>query len=674
MAVVEMQKLSVCALRKNRKAILEALQRMGVMEIETHAVQEEGLEVMDTAASRTSFLKCVERLDSALDLLKSYAPEKEGLLSSLAGKQEVTSKECEAAIADKDAILEVANRMNACEKEIQECRGTIQKLQTRIEQMALWMPLDVSMSFSGTAQTAAFIGTLPCVCDEAALYAYASEGMEDPAAISTQIVYTEKDAVGVFVLCLKQDKKTVEDNLRKHGFARPAQIENGIPAEVATKLAARVEENEKQIATLKEEVASHKDMKDRFKILSDYFRNRAEKYRQLGMIPQTENAFFLEGWVPKAQAADVSALLSDKFDAVVETQDPGPKEEPPVMLHNNKFSQVVEGVLASYGLPQKGRLDPTFIMSIFYVIFFGMMLSDAGYGIVMAIGCGIVLLKFKKLDPGLKKSIQLFFWCGLSTTFWGFMYGGFFGDLIQVVATTYFGYTGGPILKPLWFEPIKDPMKLLMYCLLFGLIHLMTGLILQGVESLRHKDVVGFICDTLSWFMLVLGLVLILLPTDLFGGMAGTTFVFPPFVVTASYVMTVAGLLIILVMSGRRKKNKWPLRLALGLYDIYGITSWLSDVLSYSRLLALGLATGVIASIVNMMASMFGTGPVGPVIFIVICLFGHILNLAINALGAYVHTNRLQYVEFFGKFYEGGGEAFKPFNTDNKYIDIKEES
>ena len=126
-------------------------------------------------------------------------------------------------------------------------------------------------------------------------------------------------------------------------------------------------------------------------------------------------------------------------------------------------------------------------------------------------------------------------------------------------------------------------------------------------------------------------------------------------------------------MSGRSSKNP-ALRLALGAYDIYNITGWLSDVLSYSRLLALGLATGVIASVVNQMGSMLPNNVIGVIAFVVIFIAGHTLNLAINLLGAYVHTNRLQFVEFFGKFYEGGGEPFNPFKENTKYADVKEET
>ena len=198
------------------------------------------------------------------------------------------------------------------------------------------------------------------------------------------------------------------------------------------------------------------------------------------------------------------------------------------------------------------------------------------------------------------------------------------------------------------------------------------GLGIKGYQYLKEGDVVGFVSDIVAWYALLIGLILILLPTDLFGNIAQMHFEFPAAVNMLAKVLAGAGCVVILLMSGRSNKN-WGLRIALGAYDIYGITSWLSDVLSYSRLLALGLATGVIAQVINTMAAMVAKnlGIVGIVIFFIIFIVGSVLNLAINLLGAYVHTNRLQYVEFFGKFYDAGGEPFVPFETKTKYIEIK---
>ena len=250
------------------------------------------------------------------------------------------------------------------------------------------------------------------------------------------------------------------------------------------------------------------------------------------------------------------------------------------------------------------------------------------------------------------------------------MFGGFFGDVVNVVSRVFFGHEVG--IPPLWFAPLNDPMKLLMFSLAVGLVHLFTGLFLKGYTSIKNGDVMSAVIDCGCWFLFLIGLILMLLPSSIFAGIAGTQIVFPPFVNLLAKVLTIVGALGLLLFSARDKKNP-GLRLALGAYELYGVTSWLSDVLSYSRLLALGLATGVIAQVINQIGSMGGRSIIGAILFIIVFLVGHTLSLAINLLGAYVHTNRLQYVEFFGKFYEGGGRPFSPFRANTKYVDIKED-
>jgi V/A-type H+-transporting ATPase subunit I len=261
-------------------------------------------------------------------------------------------------------------------------------------------------------------------------------------------------------------------------------------------------------------------------------------------------------------------------------------------------------------------------------------------------------------------------YCGLSTLFWGVMFGGYFGDAVTVIAKTFFGKSVE--IPALWFVPLNDPMRLLMYSMLFGLIHLFTGLALKGYMMLRDKDIKSFICDVLSWFMLIVGLLLILMQSSIYASLAGSSIVLGSVGSAAAKLLAAAGALIILFTAGRSSKNPGK-RLAKGAYSLYDITSWLSDLLSYSRLLALGLATGVIAQVINSMGSMAGNGFFGAVVFIIVFIVGHLFNLAINLLGAYVHTNRLQYVEFFGKFYEGGGRKFNPFRESTDYVRIKED-
>ena len=299
------------------------------------------------------------------------------------------------------------------------------------------------------------------------------------------------------------------------------------------------------------------------------------------------------------------------------------------------------------------------------------MLSDAAYGVIVAVVCGIRVWKFPRISPGMWKSQKLFLRCGLSTIVRGVRFGGYFGNIVDIVTEK---FTGTKITPPaLWFIPLNEPMKLLLYSLLFGVIHLFTGLAIKGYLCIKDRKYMDFFCDVVLWFMLLIGLILMLLPSELFASIAQMEIVFPGWLNTLAKGLAVIGAAGIVLMSGRGNKNP-ALRLALGAYDLYNITGWLSDVLSYSRLLALGLATGVIASVINQMGSMLPNNVIGIIFFILIFIVGHSMNLAINLLGAYVHTNRLQFVEFFGKFYEGGGRPFHPFRENTKYAEIKEET
>lgn len=670
MAIVELQKLSICADKHNRKALLETLQSLGIMQIENDPIDDPELQKMDTESAIATFEKNADMLDQAIALLTSYAPSTKsgGLFSE---KTLISKSQFENTVRSQKNYMRFANQILQDQKEIDEAKGTIEKNKNRIVSLKPWLSLDVPMNTYGTGSTAFFVGTVPGEMGVPELYAAASEGMDDPAPVDVTVLSCDAGLTYLAVLVLKEDQEQVENNLRDIGFAKPQQIESAVPSKAAAGLEEENRSLEKRIDELKKEISGYAREAQEFRIASDYYRTRAEKYRLLGTIPQSENVFFLEGWVPKDKAGPVRNLLELRFGALVEMEETTPDDFEPTLLKNNSFSESAEGVLESYGLPQHNRVDPTFVMSIFYVFFFGMMLSDAGYGIVMAVACAILLVRKKRLDTGLRKMLKLFFWCGLSTIFWGFMYGGFFGDAIDVIAKTFFGYTGGTILKPLWFAPLNNPMRLLVWCLLFGLIHLFTGLGMKGYEMLKARDIAGFIGDVIAWYLFIGGLVLLLIPSDIFASIAGQKFSFPGWLNQLSGIITIVGLVIIILMGGRDHKN-WAVRIALGAYDVYGVTGWLSDLLSYSRLLALGLATGVIANVVNMMAAMVGTGPVGIIPFLLVFLLGHTLNIAINALGAYVHTNRLQYVEFFGKFYDAGGRSFQPFHTINKYIQVKE--
>ena len=670
MAVLQMQRISICALKKDRKAILEKIQSMGIMEMSQVAEDEDGFEKMDTISARQSFEKKASLSESALDILDAYAPEKKSMFASLEGKKLVESDQFAKITAKKEEILEKAERIVACNKEIAVHKAESAKLENQIEALVPWLSLDVPMNCKGTGKTAMLLGTMPGETTLESVYEQIQTGEAQTDAVDVEIINSDQDATYLAVLCLKADAGAVEEALRAAGFAKPSQTVHAVPAKETAELKTKIEQLNKKIEEIEEEIKGCAKFREELKVIGDYYRMRAKKYEILGTLPQSQRTFVISGYIPKKAAGAVEKAIGEHYDCVIDIDELKEDEEPPTVLQNNAFSSSVEGVLEAYGLPHKGEFDPTTIMSFFYVFFFGMMLSDAAYGAIVAIACFVVLKKYPRMSASMHKSIKLFMFCGLSTIVWGILFSGYFGDAVDVIGRTFFGVEVS--VPPLWFAPLNDPMKLLIYSMAFGLVHLFVGLGIKGYMQIKDKQYLDFFCDVVLWFIFLIGLIMMLIPSDIFASIAQVKIVFPPVLNTLAKALSIIGAVGLLLMSGRSSKNP-VLRLALGAYDIYNITGWLSDVLSYSRLLALGLATGVIASVVNQMGSMLGGGIVGAIGFAIIFVIGHAMNLSINLLGAYVHTNRLQFVEFFGKFYEGGGRPFEPFETDTKYVDIKEE-
>lgn len=672
MAVLQMQRISLCALKKNRKAILERLQELGAMEIDIRLEDDSGYTTMDVSNSKATFEKKAQTADRALEILQRYAPEQTGMLASLAGKPLIDKPMFEKAAQDQDRFIDMADRIVTMDKRVAEETARVQKLKDQMEALVPWMGLTVPVSYSGTRRVSILIGTISGTPNLENIYELIGKFAPDVEAVDVEIISVDRDFTYLAVVCLAAEVQAVEEALRAGGFSKPAQAVDKIPARYREELQEETEAALEEVKRLKSEITNLAGHRQNLRLVSDYYRMRAEKYGVLGKLPQTTNTFALSGYVPAKDARKIADEFADKYDAAVELEEIGEEEEAPVLLKNNYFAESGEGVLASFGLPGKGEVDPTMIMTVFYVFLFGIMLSDAAYGLIVAAACGALLVKFPRMSLNMKKSIRLFFWCGLSTLFWGVMFGGYFGDAISVISSTFFGKEVS--IPPLWFAPLDEPMRMLVWSMLFGLIHLYTGLFVKAYMYIRDGKILDAVCDVGFWLLLITGLVLILMPTEIFASISQMTFVFPEPLNMLAKGMAIVGAVGILLMSGRDKKNHWGLRIALGAYDLYGITSWLSDILSYSRLLALGLATGVIASVFNQMGSMFGSGIIGAILFIIVFVIGHIFNIAINLLGAYVHTCRLQYVEFFGKFYEGGGREFHPFRSNTKYVDVKEET
>ena len=668
MSVTRMKKINICALRDNRKQILELLQNLGVIEINFNDKMPEGFERMNTATQISVFDRNITLAENAIGVFEEHVPEKTSMFASLEGKKDVSKDDLNDIIERQTDIMLQVGSVIKQGKDIEEMKLEISRCEDEIVAIEPWTSLNVAMNTRGTKTTDFVVGILSSPYTQEQLNSLVEE-KEFPKECYVKVVSFDDYQTYITVLMDKKNSEEVMKKLHDLDFTRPTIITHHLPKESIKRRLKRIEDYNKQIEEITADLEKQKDLAITFKRISDYYRIRADKYRTLGRLDQTKHTFFISGSIPENRFNKVKEILESQFVVSVigeEFKD----EEAPVLLENGKFTGAVEGVVTSFGFPNRLEIDPTAITAFFYYFLFGIMLSDAGYGFIMFVACFLALKKFPNMEKSMAKSLRMFMYCGISTLIWGILFGGYFGDAISVISKTFFGKT--VTIPPLWFEPIKKPMQMLIYCLIFGIIHLFTGLAIKGYMMLKQKDVAGFICDIILWYVMLIGLMLMLIPTDMFASLLGAKLVFPPAVNMAAKIMAGAGAVGILLTGGRGRKN--PLkRLLLGAYSLYDVTSWLSDLLSYSRLLALGLATGVIAQVINTMASMGGKSIGGVIMFVLIFVIGHIFNMAVNLLGAYVHTNRLQFVEFFGKFYEGGGREFSPFMEKTKYIKIKNE-
>ncbi|HWR22396.1 MAG TPA: V-type ATP synthase subunit I [Feifaniaceae bacterium] len=671
MAVLQMNKICICAVKEDRKKILEFLQRQGCIEVSDTAAADEIFRKTDTSSVCATLKKASEAARACSEIMNRYCPAKRSITDMLKGPKRASVKESDDFCARRNGVLNTAQHIVSLERSIHEAKTELLRLDALEKSLFPWMSLPVPQAFKGTKKTAVFIGSVGGENTFDSLTARLAGALPELDAFHVEIVSASKEQTCFYMAVLKEDAQKAEEALRAIGFAAPSNPSRHMPKIKKEHIIKQKQETLELIRQAELEIKSYEAMREEFRFLEDHMKMREEKYGVIERLMQSRHAFVLTGYIPERDSEQLRQAITGRFDCAVELESAADDADAPVMLQNTGFSEPVESVLESYSMPGRGELDPTPVMSIFYYIMFGLMFSDAGYGLIMAGVCGACLLLFRDMKDSMKKNLRLFFWCGVSTIFWGVMFSSYFGDVVNVFSRTFLGHETG--IPPVWFAPLDSPMKLLVFCLGIGVVHLLAAYAMKACNQAKNRQYIDIVYDAVFPVAILLGLLALLMNSDMFLNMAGFRLSLSA-AASSACLWIAAACMLGVVLTGGRESKSWFKRILKGLYALYNVLAgWLGDILSYSRLLALGLATGVIASVINSLGTMSGGGVPGFIIFVLVFLVGHAMNFGINVLGAYVHSNRLEYVEFFGKFYEGGSRKFLPYGIHTKYYLIREE-
>ena len=661
MPISTMKKLTVLAFADDADAIVRKLMHLRCVEIRSTEIGDGALlsSHFDTDGKRMQAEGRLKRIREAIPILNRYTMRKKRLGRSLhrvKSEAFLSDGRAEEAWNTVERALSIRDRMEELDSEIARLRAKSESLQS-------WLEYDVPLTTNGTESTSVILGSYTgsaqkpqFLSDLEAIGAHAEIVNEESRGMYSSLYYLS-------IICHRANEEEVNRLLATNGFLKLSFDDVDTVASIA------LDRTDAQIARLETELEQQEewlrvlaDGLDEVEILCDLEETNVYAARHLHKLAKTQKCAVLEGWIPEFTRDAVTKIL-DRFECAYELREPAEEEEPPVLLRNNRFAMNFEWVIGMYAYPKYGAFDPTFIMSIFYFILFGLMFADVGYGLLLVLG-SFGAIKLLKPRAGMVRMLSMFGYCGLGCIAMGVIFGGWFGDLPTAIMTNILGLpvdtgVGHFFGSGLWFNPLDDPMTFLILSLGVGAIHLITGMVIRFVILCREGRPAEAICTILPYWVLFAGLIMMAL------GLLGETFVMASRI---GQYTAIAGAVLILLLNGYGRKNIFS-RIIGGFGGLYGLINYASDLLSYSRILALGLVAGVIAKVINLITMLGATGVVGFVVMVVILLIGHALNLAINVLGTFVHTSRLQYIEFFGKFYEDGGKPFEPAVAADRYTE-----
>ena len=658
MPVVEMRKLVLVGNTSEREQLIKLLHTEECAQI-VAAPKVGETRYADKQSAIEAFGAKKAKIDFIFDLLKSCQIEAQALIKAkkisykpvkkpfLAGKPSLTMEEFYKTPELEQGVFDACERLTRLSEALLKNKANEIKLKNTVTQLQPYKDVDAKLeSFKDTKNVCIMLGSVPSAKKAAA------QKTEDAGACT--LLYDAGSVCTVVCIFLKEKYNEITRILSDAEFSACTLNYTGVPKDAISDSEKLLAENASMREKLIEQIISFEYVLEDCKRLYDYYLIEERKLECEMQTSCTETSYFLEAWVPLDRTEELDKKLeSSPLALMYEIREPLEGEKPPTYVEDNAVVEPYQTVTNMFSAPAYREIDPNPFVAFFFFLFFGMMLADAGYGLILMLLTGIVLIK-QRPPKGQASLIKIVFMGGLSTVIWGIIFG------------SYFGYSATDLGIWCWFNPIEEPMNMLFLSLGMGVFQMCFGLGINMVALFKQKKPLSAISGTFSWYFMLIGLALA------FGSSLIKSVTIPSWVKTVGYVLLGVGVFLLMLSGALHKKGAAKISGALA--SLYDIVNFFSDLMSYTRIFGLGLASAVIGMVFNeigaLMMNMIPVKAIGVVAAAIIFLIGHVFNIGINALGAYVHNSRLQFVEFFGKFYTGGGELFRPLGCEMKYYYI----
>ena len=637
MAIVKMKKFKLFALEKDRKSLLKELQKFSYVHFVKTKEDDESLKEIELNQDMTIIKEKNQKVKWMLNYFSKLFPKETKKEIDESSIKETLFVLLEQQASKYDFSNDYENLANIS-GEIDSNKEEIANLETYRKELSKWLNIKESLGNLKAFKTAKFfLGTVAKKNFEPL-----KDKLRNFEHTYIEEISDESSQINIMLLTSNTEEKELKNELKTYSFTEINFDFDTSFTDEYEKTKNREEELKKANEKLKEKVEKLLKLIPKLLIQKEYLDNALIRETVVSNFKATDTVNVIEGYIPLDMEEEFKKIVnknSNKSNYLEITEVDKDDEEVPILLKNSGITGLFASITQMYALPKYNEIDPTAILSIFYWIFFGMMVADFAYGLILFILSGLALM-IGKFDENKRKFLKFFFALSFSTMIWGLLYGSAFGDLIKLPTQV--------------LDSSKDFMSIFILSIIFGAIHLVIALGIKAYILIKNGYFMDVIYDVFLWYLTLTSLIILLL-AGRFGLSEFTKNIF--------IACAVIGMLGIVVFGARDAKTLVG-RIGGGLYSLYGITSYIGDFVSYLRLMALGLAGGFIASAINIIVKMLvSKGILGIILGVVVFTLGQSFNIFLSFLSSYVHTSRLTYVEFFSKFYEGGGKAFKKFRV-----------